>query len=125
MNWLCSPGCRLARDTYRLTTVLRSKASIVLITGRRTAQGDPLRPSRLMFRLREEQIPARVLQFLKRDGGGSGGSSLASLGLQPGEHSQFTVPPEPVIELGSEGIARRGTHTVSRPCCTRRRRSSS
>lgn len=98
---------RLARDAYRLTTVLHSKASVLLITGRRTAQGDPLRPSRLMFRILEERMPARVLQFLKRDGGGSGGSSLASLGLRPGEKSEFTVPPEPVIELGEDELPNR------------------
>ncbi|MCH7564814.1 MAG: PD-(D/E)XK nuclease family protein [Gemmatimonadetes bacterium] len=95
---------RLARDAYRLTTVLHSKASVLLIAGRRTAQGDPLRPSRLMFRIPEEQIPARVLQFLKRDGGGSAGSSLASLGLQPGERSAFTVPPEKVIQLRPDEV---------------------
>ncbi len=95
---------RVARDAYRLTTVLHSKASVRLIAGRRTAQGDPLRPSRLMFRIPEEQIPERVLHFLKRDGRGSGGSSLASLGLKPGDHSDFTVPPEPVIELGADEV---------------------
>jgi len=95
---------RLARDSYRLTTVLHSKASVLLIAGRRTAQGDPLRPSRLMFRIPEDQIPQRVLRFLKGDGGGSGGSSLASLGLQPGEQSALTVPPEKVIRLTSDEV---------------------
>lgn len=93
---------RVARDAYRLTTVLHSKESVRLVAGRRTAQGDPLRPSRLMFRIPEEQMPARVLHFLKGDGGSLRGSRLASLGLQPGERSQFTVPPDPVIELGEE-----------------------
>jgi len=91
---------RLARDAYRLTTVLHSKDSVRLIAGRQTAQGDPLRPSRLMFRIPEEDMPARVLRFLKKHQGSSGGTSLASLGLQPGAARQFAVPPEPVIELG-------------------------
>ena len=90
---------RLARDAYRLTTVLHSKDSVRLIAGRRTAEGDPLRPSRLMFRVPEEQLPTRVLHFLERGGGGVGVVSLASLGLEPGAVSQFTVPPEPVIAL--------------------------
>ena len=51
---------RLARDAYRLTTVLHSKESVRIIAGRRTSQGDPLRPSRLMFRIPEEQMPARI-----------------------------------------------------------------
>ena len=95
---------RLARDAYRLTTVLHSKKSVCVIAGRRTSQGDPLRPSRLMFRIPEEQMPARVLHFLERDGGGERGTSLASLGLEPGARSQFTVPPEEMIELGGDAI---------------------
>ena len=95
---------RLARDAYRLTTVLHSKESVRVITGRRTSQGDPLRPSRLMFRIPEEQMPARVLRFLERDGGGGHGTSLASLGLEPGARSQFTVPPEELIELGEDEV---------------------
>ena len=96
---------RLARDTYRLTTVLHSKESVRVIVGRRTSQGDPLRPSRLMFRIPEEHMPARVLHFLDKDGGGGGGgTSLASLGLEPGAQTQFTVPPEEVIELGEDEV---------------------
>ena len=95
---------RLARDAYRLTTVLHSKESVHLIAGRRTSKGDPLRPSRLMFRIPEEQMPARVLRFLKRQGVSPGGTSLASLGLEPGVERQFTVPPEPVIELGGDEV---------------------
>jgi ATP-dependent helicase/nuclease subunit B len=95
---------RLARDAYRLTTVLNSKESVRVITGRRTCQGDPLRPSRLMFRIPEEQMPARVLRFLERDGGGGRRSSLTSLGLEPGAQSQFTVPPEKLIELGEDEV---------------------
>jgi hypothetical protein len=95
---------RLARDAYRLTTVLHSKRSVRVITGRRTTQGDPLRPSRLLFRIPEEQVPGRVLHFLKQTDGSSGGTDLASLGLEPGASSQFTVPPERVIELGEDEL---------------------
>lgn len=95
---------RLARDAYRLTTVLHSKRVVHLVAGRRSAQGDPLRPSRLMFQMPEEEMAARVLHFLDRTGGIPGGASLASLGLQAGERSQFTVPPEPVIELALEEV---------------------
>ena len=95
---------RLARDAYRLTTVLHSKESVRLIAGRHTTQGDPLRPSRLMFRIPEEQMPARVLEFLKRDEKSPGDSPLASLGLEPSEQSQFSVPPEPVIELEEDDV---------------------
>ena len=123
---------RLARDAYRLTTVLHSKKSVRLFAGRRTALGDPLRPSRLMFRIPEEQLPDRVLHFLERDAGGvgvaggggvgwpSGGgvSGLASLGLEPGAKSEFTVPPEPVIELAEEDVPTRLAVTAFRGLLT-------
>ena len=105
---------RFARDAYRLTTVLRSKESVRLIAGRRTAQGDPLLPSRLMFRIPEEQMPARVLRFLERHGGSRGDTSLASLGLEPGAVRQFTVPPEPVIELEEDEVPARLAVTAFR-----------
>ena len=95
---------RLARDAYRLTTVLHSKEVVHLIAGRRTSQGDPLRPSRLMFRVAEDQMPARVLHFLKNDEGAPRGADLASLGLEPGDETKFTVPPERVITLGVEEV---------------------
>ena len=95
---------RMARDAYRLTTVLHSKQFVRLIAGRRTAQGDPLRPSRLMFRISEKEMAARVLHFLDRDGGGPVGSSLAALGLQARARSRFTVPPEPVIDLAIDKV---------------------
>ena len=90
---------RMARDAYRLMTVLRSKESVQLIAGRRTVQGDPLRPSRLMFRIPEDEMPARVLHFLKGDGDSPVRPGLASLGLEPGAESQFLVPPEHTLEL--------------------------
>jgi hypothetical protein len=90
---------RMARDAYRLMTVLRSKESVQLIAGRRTAQGDPLRPSRLMFRIPEDEMPARVLHFLEGDGDRPVEPGLSSLGLEPGAESQFLVPPERTLEL--------------------------
>ena len=95
---------RLARDAYRLTTVLNSKEFVRVVTGRRTTQGDPLRPSRLLFRIPEEQLPARVLHFLERDAGIGGGASLASLRIEPAAESRFTTPPDKVIELASEEV---------------------
>ena len=95
---------RMARDAYRLTTVLHSKKFIRLIAGRRATQGDPLRPSRLMFRVPEEQMAPRVLHFLTRDEAAPRDTSLESLGFQPGDQSQFSAPPEPVIELPFEDV---------------------
>ena len=98
---------RMARDAYRLTTVLHSKASVCLIAGRRSSQGDPLRPSRLMFRIPDDEMAARVLAFFKNDGIVPAPPSLASLGLEPGPRSDFLVPPEPVLELTWEEVPTR------------------
>lgn len=103
---------RMARDAYRLTTVLHSKTSVCLIAGRRTGQGDPLRPSRLMFRIPEEELAARVLAFFKSDGVAPTPPSLASLGLEPGSTSDFMVPPEPVLELTLEQVPTRFSVTA-------------
>jgi hypothetical protein len=95
---------RLSRDAYRLAAVLHSKKTVRLIAGRRSANGDPLRPSRLMFRTSPELIAERVLRFLDRPEESSPDVDLAAMGVQPGEATGFTVPPEPVIELRADGI---------------------
>ncbi|NJD19421.1 MAG: hypothetical protein FIA95_09100, partial [Gemmatimonadetes bacterium] len=95
---------RLARDAYRLTCVLRSRERVRVIAGRRTAQGDPLRPSRLMFRTDAAALAPRVLRFLEGRDAASPGMELAALGLEPAERSGFGTPPEPVIELAPEEI---------------------
>jgi hypothetical protein len=54
---------RYARDAYALQSVLHSRAHTTLIVGRRTAEGDPLKPSRLLFAADPETIARRVVQF--------------------------------------------------------------
>lgn len=95
---------RMARDAYRLTCVLHSRERVRLIAGRRSAQGDPLRPSRLMFRTAPEELPRRVLHFLDEGEGPAEGTRLAALGLEPARTTSFAVPPEPVLELSPEQI---------------------
>jgi hypothetical protein len=54
---------RLARDAYALTLLARSGRELLIVSGRRNAAGDPLRPSRLMFLAPEEQALARARLF--------------------------------------------------------------
>jgi ATP-dependent helicase/nuclease subunit B len=59
---------RFARDAYLLAALLalRSRAGrLDLVVGKVSLAGDPLRPSRLLLRCAEEQLPARV-EFLFR-----------------------------------------------------------
>lgn len=51
---------RLARDAFLLTGLLASGRSLHLVSGRRSAAGDPLRPSRLAFLCPPDQLPGRV-----------------------------------------------------------------
>ncbi len=95
---------RLARDAYRLTCVLHSRERVRIIAGRSTAKGDPLRPSRLMFRTDPAALAPRVLRFLEGRDAASPGMDLAALGLEPAEESGFGTPPEPVIELAPHEI---------------------
>ena len=54
---------RYARDAYALTSILKSRRKVVLITGRTDVQGNPLAPSRLWFAADPASIPDRVQRF--------------------------------------------------------------
>ena len=54
---------RLARDAYLLQAMAASRAGagrLDLLFGKTSGAGDPLRPSRLLLRCAEEELPARV-----------------------------------------------------------------
>ncbi|MCE9614150.1 MAG: PD-(D/E)XK nuclease family protein [Lentisphaerae bacterium] len=57
---------RLARDSYLLATMIASRqsaGSVTLITGKRSATGDPLKPSRLLFRCPDSELRDRAAQL--------------------------------------------------------------
>ena len=58
---------RLARDLYTLEWLTNSREEFVLISGRRTLDGDPLRPSRLAFHGSPEQALEGVRHFLPQE----------------------------------------------------------
>ncbi len=57
---------RYARDAYALAAICRSRPSVTLISGRRSAEGDPLAPSRLLLAGPHAQLPARVQRFFRK-----------------------------------------------------------
>ena len=60
---------RLARDEYLMELILTTRLAegrVDLILGRQRASGDPLRPSRVLFRCADDDLPVRV-QHLFRD----------------------------------------------------------
>lgn len=61
-------GSKTARDSYLLRDLIesrREKGSVRLLFARTSAQGDPLAPSSLLFRCRDEELPGRVLRLFR------------------------------------------------------------
>jgi len=95
---------RYARYAYQLTAMLASRAELRLIAGRRTASGDPLRPSRLMFAVQGPALARRIRRFY-----GSEQAQPADrrprVALVPApppaapSASGFRLPPDPVIRV--------------------------
>lgn len=88
---------RYARDAYLLQAILRSRRRTTIVVGRRDADGDPRRPSRLLLATTGVELAERVETLFRERERGPGPTSR--LGIEPGDHSSFRVPPEPVIRL--------------------------
>ena len=58
---------RLGRDLFTLEWLINSRKEVLLLTGRRNMNGDPLRPSRLAFQGTDQEILERIRWFLKED----------------------------------------------------------
>ncbi len=93
---LADNEARLARDVFAATLILETRAEAVFVSGRRSAAGDPLRPSRLGFHAPEGQIPARVRHAL------DAAPARRSAPPRPEETPRRTLPRRP------------GTHTPQR-----------
>jgi hypothetical protein len=59
---------RLARDLFATELLLRSRERVAFVSGRRSADGDPQLPSRIVFHCPESQVVSRVKRFV----GGTG-----------------------------------------------------
>ncbi len=61
---------RLARDAYLLTALIEARrgmpdGAVHLLAGKCSAEGDPLKPSRLLFRCADDELVARATQLLR------------------------------------------------------------
>jgi ATP-dependent helicase/nuclease subunit B len=102
---------RYARDAYQLTALLHSRSHTRLVAGRRSAAGDPLRPSRLLLAAFGKPLARRVQAFYGDAGHGPAAGTAADAPAGPvtpvGEQptnliaeqgvSGFVLPPEPVL----------------------------
>ena len=59
---------RLARETFLYTAMVegrRASGSVTVVTAQVDAQGEPCKPSRVLLQAKPEQLPQRVLKFVK------------------------------------------------------------
>ncbi len=78
---------RFARDAYQLTALLesrRDRGRVDILLVKRSRNGDPMRPSRLLLCCRDEQLPARVRHLFREvETGGTRASWEAGFQLLP------------------------------------------
>jgi ATP-dependent helicase/nuclease subunit B len=79
---------RAARDAFLLHVLLASRATgrgrVCLLCGKSSAEGDPLRPSRLLFRCDDAHLPQRARQlFRKLPAARPGAPATVGFRLQP------------------------------------------
>lgn len=85
---------RYARDAYALAALLGTRERLTLIAGRRSAEGDPLTPSRLAFACPREQMARRVLGYYGRESMAAG-ATVVPPGLPAGARRSRFAPPKP------------------------------
>jgi hypothetical protein len=83
---------RYARDAYALALLGASRAELRIIAGRRSADGGPLIPSRLLFACDDSQLARRTVALFRRPSEVRRRRVLAA-GLRPGrEDSALPIP---------------------------------
>ncbi|MEM6259287.1 MAG: PD-(D/E)XK nuclease family protein [Planctomycetota bacterium] len=90
---------RLARDGYALTTMLAWRDGVKLVVGRRSADGDPLLPSRLLLKTDDDTLVQRVSDFVAEQS-----ETQAPMLLTPGKQDRFLMPmpvllAEPIMSM--------------------------
>ncbi|MBN2023094.1 MAG: PD-(D/E)XK nuclease family protein [Pirellulales bacterium] len=85
---------RLARDVYSLALLAASRRRLRVIAGRRSPEGDPLVPSRLLFATDPATAARRALAFFRADEAAA--AHVVSRGaLRPGRARSTFEPPRP------------------------------
>ncbi|HEX3654976.1 MAG TPA: PD-(D/E)XK nuclease family protein [Pirellulales bacterium] len=88
---------RYARDVYALSMLLASRPELKLVAGRRTADGDPLLPSRLLLACEGAELARRTKAFFSPQHARH--SPQVPKRLKPGPRRAFDVPhPRPLAE---------------------------
>lgn len=100
---------RLARDACMLSAITQSRPHVTLVSGRISADGDPLVPSRLLLTDAEGDLPERVTAFYRPGPTAPAGRSASPLlphGARCRFHLPVPIPPDsPVRRLSVTGFA--------------------
>src|SRR6185436_7200592 len=102
---LAGDEARQARDAYFVCALAASGRELALVTGRRTAAGDPLLPSRLLFHCPDPEVPARLSRWLPRDDeeaapdASPAASAAPALPPAPSRQPPLLPPAEPITSL--------------------------
>ena len=87
---------RYARAACALTAILRSRASVTLIAGRSTSDGEPLMPSRLLLACSDDTRVHRLDTFYRAYTDSVPATTGMPLLLVPGDSTRFFPPPPPL-----------------------------
>lgn len=87
-----------ARDVYALSLLAASRKSLKLIAGRRTADNDPLTPSRLLFACDPEELARRTIAFLGDEPSRQNRAAVSG-SLTAGRDRSIFAPPKPLEPL--------------------------
>lgn len=82
---------RYARDAYALTVISKVRDNLLLVSGRRDEQGEPLRPSRLLFADSAAVAARRARAFFTYEGNAASANWL-TVDASPHVAQQFTIP---------------------------------
>ena len=83
---------RYARDAYAMSLLAASREKFCLIAGRRSAEGDPLLPSRLLFACDDPTMARRVMTFFSAEPNSAAGNITIGKLHAGQERSRLEVP---------------------------------
>ena len=83
---------RYARDAYALSVLLATRQQLDLVVGRRSGQGDPMTPSRLLFATGAEEIAARAIRFFAPKDDSPARRAVCSDPRLDGDAMNFGIP---------------------------------
>ncbi len=89
---------RYARDAYALSVLAASRERLALVVGRRSAAGDPLAPSRLLFACDDEPAARRAQRFFAESAPAAAPTLHGALRAGRAASAMPVPPPRPLPE---------------------------